>query len=363
MQTRHLQKTILAAAVLLATGAAHAQSSVTLYGLLDLAVNQHKAGSNAGGTSIWRLNDGTVNGLNGSRWGVRVAEDLGGGLKANAVLESGLLADTGAAAQGGLAFGRQVFVGLSSASLGEVRLGRQYVLEDSVMGLSNPFGNALVNNQGTGVTNAGRALPFWLNAPRANNVIQYQTPNLGGFTATAQLAPGEGTADRFHGVKFGYGAGPFNAAMSYEWTLSRVTDEQTNKSLTIGANYNFGPVKLLGGIQRDDELATGAGNGAFTGGNLIVTSGGGSFTAIKINGYTVGVEIPTGPMTWGVNYSGVKYESASGQTATLGKAAVAARYGLSKNTFLYAGFSVATGDLKHYIAEERVLQAGLRMAW
>ena len=363
MHTPRIQKTILATAVLLAGGAAHAQSSVTLYGLLDLAVNQHKAGSAAGGTSIWRLNDGTVNGLNGSRWGVRVAEDLGGGLKANAVLESGLLADTGAAAQGGLAFGRQVFVGLSSSSMGEVRLGRQYVLEDSVMGLTNPFGNALVNNQGTGVTNMGRALPFWLNAPRANNVIQYQTPNLGGFTATAQLAPGEGTADRFHGAKFGYGAGPFNAALSYEWTKSRVTGDNTNKSLTIGANYNFGPLKLLGGIQRDDDLATGAGNGAFTGGNLLVDDGAGTFTAAKINGYTAGVEIPFAPLTLGVNYSGVKYESASGRTATLGKAALGARYGLSKNTFLYAGFSVATGDLKDYISEERVVQAGLRMAW
>jgi len=363
MQNQHIQRALLAAAAVLAAGAAHAQSSVTLYGLVDLAVDNYKAGEKAGGTSVWKLNDGVVNGLNGSRWGVRVNEDLGGGLKAGAVLEGGLSADTGALGQGGLAFGRQVFVSLSSSTLGEVRLGRQYILEDSTMGLTNPSGNAAVNNQGTPVTNMGKALPFWLNAPRANNVVQYQTPTLGGFYAAAQLAPGEGTTDRFHGVKLAYSAGALNTALSYEWNKSRSTGDNTNKSLTVGANYNFGPVKLLGGIQRNSELTTTAGNGAFTGANLIVTDAAGAFTAGKINGYTLGAEIPTGAMTWGINYSGVKYESVSGQTATLGKAAFAGRYGLSKNTFLYAGVSFSTGDLKDYITEERVVQAGLRMAW
>ena len=363
MHTQTIEKALLAAAALLAAGTAQAQSSVTLYGLVDHAVNNYKAGSNAGGQSVWKLNDGVVNGLNGSRWGVRVNEDLGGGLKAIAVLESGLSADTGALGQGGLAFGRQVFVGLSSASMGEVRLGRQYILSDSTMGMTNPFGNAAVNNPGTASTNAGRNLPFWLNAPRANNVIQYQTPKLGGFSAAAQLAPGEGTADRFHGVKLGYGTGPFNAAVAYEWNESRATGDKANTSLTVGANYNFGVLKLLGGVQRNADLATGAGNGSFIGANLIVTSGAGSFAADQINGYTLGVEIPSGPILWGINYTGVKYEAPSGASATLGKAAFAGRYGLSKNTFLYAGFSVSTGDLKTYITEERVVQAGLRMAW
>jgi len=231
------------------------------------------------------------------------------------------------------------------------------------MGMTNPFGNAAVNNPGTASTNAGRNLPFWLNAPRANNVIQYQTPKLGGFSAAAQLAPGEGTADRFHGVKLGYGTGPFNAAVAYEWNESRATGDKANTSLTVGANYNFGVLKLLGGVQRNADLATGAGNGSFIGANLIVTSGAGSFAADQINGYTLGVEIPSGPILWGINYTGVKYEAPSGASATLGKAAFAGRYGLSKNTFLYAGFSVSTGDLKTYITEERVVQAGLRMAW
>jgi general bacterial porin, GBP family len=313
---------------------------------------------------VWKLNDGVVNGLNGSRWGVRVSEDLGGGLKANAVLESGLSADAGALGQGGLAFGRQVFVGLSQASLGELRMGRQYILSDSVMGMTNPYGNASVANPGTASTNAGRNLPLWLNAPRANNVIQLATPNLGGFTGTVQLAPGEGTADRFHGVRAAYGNGPLNVAVSYEWNKSRTTGDDTNKSLTVGANYNFGAVKLLGGVQMNTDLALGAGNGAFIGNNLIVTdSSPTTFTADEINGYTFGVQVPVGLLTLGANYTGVKYENAAGRSATLGKAAFMGWYALSKSTFLYSGLSFSTGDLKDYIAENRVFQAGLRMGW
>ncbi|MBX3627274.1 MAG: porin [Rhizobacter sp.] len=363
MNTPTFKIGLLATAALLASGSAQAQSSVVLYGLVDLAVDHYKAGSASGAGNVWKLNDGVVNGLNGSRWGVRVSEDLGGGLKANAVLESGLSADNGTLGQGGLAFGRQVFVGLSQASLGELRMGRQYILSDSVMGLTNPYGNASVANQGTASTNAGRNLPFWLNAPRANNVIQLATPNLGGFTGTLQLAPGEGTADRFHGVKLGFGSGPFNIAASYEWNKSRTTGEDTNKSFTFGANYNFGPVKLLGGIQMNQDLALGAGNGAFTGNNLIVTYAGPSFTADEINGYSIGVQVPVDRFTFGANYSGVKYENAAGANATLGKAALMGWYTLSKSTFLYSGVSFSTGDLKDYIAENRVFQAGIRMAW
>jgi predicted porin len=356
-----LKAIALATAPLLTAGTAHAQSSVTLYGLIDLAVDHYKAGNASGASNDWRINDGVVNGLNGSRWGIRVAEDLGGGLKANVVAEAGLNADTGTLGQGGLAFGRQVFVGLSSASLGEVRLGRQYILSDSVMGMTNPYGNASVANPGTASTNVGRNLPLWLNAPRANNVIQYATPSLGGLVATAQFAPDEPGAQRFHGVRLGYGSGPLNVAASYEW--NKAPSGNVNKSLTVGANYNFGPVKVLGGIQRNQDLVLGSGNGAFIGGNLVVTDAAGTFTANEINGYTVGVQVPVGLYTFGVNYTGVKYENAAGRDATLGKAAVMGWYAFSKNTFLYSGLSFSTGHLKEYISEQRVFQLGLRMGF
>lgn len=347
-----------------AAGSAQAQSSVTLYTLLDLNVSHYSAGSLSGAGSVWKMQDGTTNGLNGSRWGIRASEDLGGGLRANVLAEAGVIADAGSAGQGGRSFGRQVYIALAQAGVGDIRLGRQYVLEDSVMGLSNPLGNALVGNPGTAVTNAGRSVPLWLNAPRADNVVQLETASLGGFKAALQVAPGEGSTDRFQGVRLAYSGAGLNAAVSYENNKSRTTGATTNKSLTIGANYDFGVLKLMGGLQRNSDLATGSGNGAAVGVSNLIVTGASTLTMTDLNGYTIGAEIPVGPRTTlGVNYTGVKYESATAQSLSLGKAALTARYALSKNTFLYTGISSATGDLKNHIAEKTVVQAGMRAAF
>lgn len=75
-------------------GAANAQSNVTLFGVLDLNLTHYRAGQQTGGINQTVLNDGTVNGLNGSRWGIRGQEDLGGDLKAGFWLESGFNADS-----------------------------------------------------------------------------------------------------------------------------------------------------------------------------------------------------------------------------------------------------------------------------
>jgi len=358
------KKFALSAALLALAGASHAQSSVTLYGLIDLNLNNAKAGSAAGGSSLTTMNDGTANGLNGTRWGMRTSEDLGDGLKAGATLESGFTADTGTAAQGGRAFGRQVFVSLSSATAGELRLGRQYILSDSVLGQSNPFGNALTLNPGTGVTNMGKALPMFLNAPRADNVVQYQTPTMGGVTGAVQWAPDETTADRFFGTRLTYGAGPLYVGLTHEWNKSRTTGASTNKSTTLSANYNFGSFKLLGGIQRNNNLTTTSVNGAASGVSNLTVTGATTFTMNRTEGLTAGVEVPMGTATLlGANYSRVTYKAATGAEATLGKVALGARYGLSKNTFLYSSLSFATGDLKDRISQKTVAQVGLRTAF
>jgi len=361
MKMRH---TLGALTMGLLAGGASAQT-VQLFGLVDLNISHYRGGSETGIDSLTVMNDGTTNGLNGSRWGLRVSEDLGGGLKTGVLLESGFGADTGASLQGGRLFGRQGFIWMSHASAGEGRMGRQYILSDSVVGQGNPFGNALVNNPTTSVTNMGRNLPMWLNAPRADNAVQYETPTFGGFRAAVQIAPGEGTFDRFHGLRMVYQSGPLYAGLTYEWNKARTDGEDTNKSLSATANYNFGSFKLLGGIQRNSELRTGSGNGAAVGVSNLIVTGDTTFTAQDINGYTIGAEIPVGggATVIGVNYTGMTYESAAGDDATLGKFALTARYAFSKNTFGYGGFSVATGDLKDYISQETVFQVGLRMAF
>ena len=112
-------------------------SNVTLYGIADAAVEV----SNAGKGTLTRVISG---GLMGSRWGLRGSEDLGGGLKAVFRLEGGFNIDDGNLGQGGRLFGREATVGLSSATLGTVTLGRNptpYYLSTVVL---DAFGYAQV---------------------------------------------------------------------------------------------------------------------------------------------------------------------------------------------------------------------------
>jgi predicted porin len=109
----------IAAALALPLGA-HAQSAVTLYGLIDTGLTWV---SNVGGKSTVVANDGIIQ---PSRFGLRGSEDLGGGTRAVFTLENGFSLNTGADSQSGLMFGRQAFVGVSNAKWGTLTFGRQY---------------------------------------------------------------------------------------------------------------------------------------------------------------------------------------------------------------------------------------------
>jgi len=152
---------------------AHAQSSVTLYGLLDAGVTYT---SNVAHNSKWAAGSG---GIDQSRFGLRGSEDLGGGLKAIFTLESGFNINNGRFANNNGMFNRQAFVGLSSAQFGSVTLGRQYdAAQDYLAPLTatgswggtyfaHPFNNDNLN------TNGGFAV---------NNSVKYSSANYAGFT-------------------------------------------------------------------------------------------------------------------------------------------------------------------------------------
>jgi len=152
---------------------AHAQSSVTLYGLLDAGVTYT---SNVAHSSKWAAGSG---GIDQSRFGLRGSEDLGNGLKAIFTLESGFNVNNGRFANNNGMFNRQAFVGLSSAQFGSVTLGRQYdAAQDFLAPLTatgswggtyfaHPFNNDNLN------TNGGFAV---------NNSIKYTSANYAGFT-------------------------------------------------------------------------------------------------------------------------------------------------------------------------------------
>ncbi len=105
---------------------AHAQSSVTLYGIVDAGIAYVHNAQNANGGNASSLVKFSSGNLSGSRWGLRGTEDLGGGLAALFQLENGFNIGTGALGQGQREFGRKAVVGLSSSTYGTVTLGRQY---------------------------------------------------------------------------------------------------------------------------------------------------------------------------------------------------------------------------------------------
>lgn len=165
-------------------GFARAQANVTIYGILDVGLT---AVDNAGGASLKLVDTGI---MQGSRLGFRGTEDLGGGLKANFVLEQGVILDTGALGQGGLAFGRQSWVGLSSDTMGSVMVGRQYdLMFDALIAFHAPtvsaggYANNVLDNDRT-------------SGQRVNNSVKYRSPKILGLTFSALVSASEGAANK-----------------------------------------------------------------------------------------------------------------------------------------------------------------------
>ncbi|WP_233828850.1 porin [Paraburkholderia sp. ZP32-5] len=258
-----MKKSTLSVAALLAMTAAtaHAQSSVTLYGLIDAGITYT---NNQGGHSNWAQTSGN---LNGSRFGVRGNEDLGGGLSAIFTLENGFSINSGALGQNGRMFGRQAFVGLSSKQYGAVTLGRQY---DSVVDYLGPF-----SLTGTGWGGTYFAHPFdndnLDNSIRINNAVKYTSTNYGG-------------------LKFGalYG-------------FSNSTNFSNNRAYSFGASYSYGGLNVGAGyLQFNNDMNNQALNSASDAGAQTGTF---AFAAARQQTFGAGINYTFGPATAGFVYT------------------------------------------------------------
>ncbi len=224
------------ASLVLAAGAAQAQSSVTLFGVVDVGVRQV---DNAG-TKQSQL---STDGLQSSRLGFRGTEDLGGGLKAGFWLESALNADTGTP-NATRFWHRRATVSLISADLGEVRLGRDLVPTWTALGDFDPFGT-----NGIGDTSLSYgALGGVDTKTRSDNMVSYFTPGLGGFYGQVSVAAGEGVAGKkYTGGRAGFRSGPVDLTVAYSQT--EVTTDDV-KLTVVGGSYDLGVVKLMGSYQQ-----------------------------------------------------------------------------------------------------------------
>jgi predicted porin len=210
-----MKKTAAAGLALAASSIALAQSSVTIYGTVDL----YMAFAKSGGASSRRLEDG---GQTASRLGFRGAEDLGGGLGAHFTLESGFAPDTGNGTLPGpaMSFSRQSFVGLSGP-WGQIDAGRMYTPMFYALFKADPYGiNSVFSPINlVAATDAQPGLtPF---AARASNMVRYRTPASSDFFADIAYAPGEASAPshqsgNFLGGSVGWARKPYYVAYAFQ---------------------------------------------------------------------------------------------------------------------------------------------------
>ncbi len=299
-----MKKTLIALAAVAASGAAFAQSSVTLFGIVDLNIRNVRQG----GDNLTSLSQ---DGIASSRLGFRGVEDLGGGMSAGFWLEAGLNPDTGTPA--GLQFQRRSTVSLMGG-FGEVRLGRDYTPTFWNHTVYDPFGTNGVGSSVNTFTVLGSGATTLV---RANNTIAYFTPNLGGFGAQIQYSFKETTAandpNEYAGIRLTYAAGPLSVALATASEGSTIPTESFKRT-NIGASYDFGFLKPMAQYTQ------------------------GKFGAAKVNHYLLGVVAPLGAGNIKASYVRSDYNAAAGDLDA-NQIAVGYDYNLSKRTALYGTVS------------------------
>jgi len=223
-----MKKSLLALAVLGAfAGAAQAQSSVTIYGIVDTGVtyaNNVGTGQGKATGSQFAMKSGI---LQGSRLGFKGVEDLGGGLSAVFQVEAGFDNTNGANSVSGTLFNRKSVVGLSG-DFGTVLMGRQTDVLDDIGGLTSvaDFGG-MTNNVGTGLAR--------LQGQRSNNSIRYNTTNMNGLTGSLYYAIGGEAGSNSNGQAFGAGGmyqnGPLSLGAGYYQSKSGTSNNTTAVAL------------------------------------------------------------------------------------------------------------------------------------
>jgi predicted porin len=331
-----------------------AQSSITLYGVLDEGINYT---SNAGDKSAYQLESGYAQ---GSRWGLKGSEDLGSGLKAIFDLENGFDVNSGALGQGGRMFGRQAFVGLTAANYGTVTLGRQY---DSVVDylaqatangnwggylLSHPYDNDNTDN-----------------SFRVNNTIKYTSPDFSGlqFGGTYSFSNDTNFANNRQyslGGQYTNGGllvtGAYFEANSPGLTANGAiaTDDANfiSERLRIfggGINYTFGAA-TLGFVYTNTNVGEPSATDTSVYVGAITPPNGGTLTALKFQNFEINGKYQFTPAF----FVGVQYVyTAATMDATSGNEnpkyhtfGLMADYNLSKRTDFYfqAAYQKVAGD-------------------
>ncbi|AOW13861.1 hypothetical protein LPB72_01375 [Hydrogenophaga crassostreae] len=307
-----MKKNLIALAVLAASTGAMAQSSVTIYGRVDLSVGAEK---NLGESSKTKMFNGGEAGLTTSRWGLIGTEDLGGGLKAKFKFEQRINATTGEIQSP--SFKAETSVGLAGG-FGAVKMGRFSTVYDDVIALgnSNIVFDSAFTPASNGVYKSGGDY-----SSRFNNQIRYEAPSMGGFYAGLGYAfeQNTGEKDTMAGFMAGYKNGPINVGLGYQ------NEKGSDNTYTaISGSYDLGVAALSAGYNNRK----------------------GSNTNGKDNEFSLGVTVPVGAFKVSGGFASSKTTIAGNTAAKASGFALGATYSLSKRTRLYAGlrdFTVESG--------------------
>ena len=299
-----MKKSLIALAVLGLSGAAMAQSSVTLYGVADAGIGKIEAGSGLADPandasdktefiSGSMMNNGT------SRLGVRGVEDLGGGLKAGFQFETGLDLDNGGSS--GAFWSRQANIWLGG-NWGTVKLGRQFTPSYLTTSTFELTGAALYSVLANTYKFAGIGR-------RANSAFTYMTPNFGGFTAGVAYVTKTDLATPKAAYDLGlmYANGPIGVGVS----VNKFSTSKTNYQ--AGAKYSFGNFALAGSYTQASNAAKAVRRGFGIGGSA------------NFGAFTVTLDLTRDTKN---EWTGKKYTNG----------VVEAKYALSKRTFVYGAF-------------------------
>ncbi|NPT40526.1 porin [Paraburkholderia sp. 1N] len=301
-------------------GIASAQSSVTIYGIVDAGItyrSNERTGSPGAytGHSNFSVTSGNQS---GSRWGLKGKEDLGGGWNALFQLEDGFDVTNGKILQNGGLFGRQAFVGIGSTQYGTITLGRQYTSLNDFLAPVSPI--AYIGGFGA---HPGDIDDLDQTA-RVNNSIKYMSASYSGFT---------------FGALYGFGGQPGSLKQQNTWS--------------VGAGYGNGPLNISVGYERSDnsksgpkDTTLGKWNGSDDGlFNSSINEGYASAQSQQI--VEAGVTYDFGSALVGLNYSNVQYrsgaESLFNGIATFNIAGVFAQWKIRPNIRVFGGYSYTRG--------------------
>ncbi|MCH8179406.1 MAG: porin [Proteobacteria bacterium] len=325
-----MKKTVLALAAIAASSAAFAQSSVTLYGVVDASFESIKSDKTY--TRVSSDNLAT------SRIGFKGTEDLGGGLKANFRLESNVKVDTGANGNSRF-FDRAAWVGVSSADAGELRIGRQ----DSLIGglVDATIGALGYDESVTAQTLSGVAYRRLDNAltysapafvPGLSLSAQYSTAaNPSGGPATNAEANAGSKQGRAFGFLANYVQGPIGAGLAYISANATADGKTDQTGLYVYGSYDFGLAKLTAYTEQDKQD--------------------GAFDKRKVYGAKVAVPVVTNFVVTagyaavkGANATSYNFNAANTAKDSAKVATLKAAYSLSKRTTVYGLFTEVWND-------------------